>query len=96
MTTHQEQRGAGRARTGRRLHCMAGLCLGPGLFVHLELRLNPAFAVLFLRTQNLAHQASLAGLVQHVRAMTWFLAGNARRLFPLTHGQIHLQAGLSA
>lgn len=66
-----------------------------GIFVCLvELRLNPAFAVLFLRTQNLSHHGSLAGL-QRVRAMTWFLAGASWRLFPLTHGQIHLHAGLS-
>jgi hypothetical protein len=70
---------------------VAGLCLGSGIFVHLvELGLNPAFAVLFLRTQNLPHQGSLAGLVQHVRVVTWFLAGAARRLFSLTHGQILL------
>ena len=73
---------------------MAGLCPGSGIFVHLvEPGLNPAFAVLFLRTQNLPHQGSLAGLVQHIRVVTWFLTGAARRLSSLTHDQILLQAG---
>lgn len=61
---------------------MAGLCLGPGIFVRLvEFGLNPAFAVLFLRSQNLPHQGGLACLVRYVRILAWFLAGAARHLF---------------
>jgi hypothetical protein len=65
-------------RLGRR----AGLCLGWGIFVRLvKLRLNPAFAVLFLRSQNLPHHGGLVGLLRYVRILAWFLAGTARYLF---------------
>lgn len=61
---------------------MAGLCPGPGIFVRLvEFGLNPAFAVLFLRSQNLPHQGGLACLVRYVRILAWLLAGAARHLF---------------
>jgi hypothetical protein len=55
---------------------VAALFLGSGtLAVLAELGLNPSFAMLFLRPQNLAHQRGLAGLVRHVRTMVWFPAG---------------------
>ena len=62
---------------------MAGLCPGPGIFVRLvKFGLNPAFAVLFLRSQNLPHQGGLARLVLYVRILAWLLAGAAAwRLF---------------
>jgi hypothetical protein len=58
-----------------------------------ETGLNPAFAVLFLRSQNLPHQAGLAFLVLcvYVRILAWFPAGAARHLFWLTHDRILLQ-----
>jgi hypothetical protein len=46
--------------------------------------------VLFLRSQNLPHQCSLACLVLYIRILAWFLAGAARHLFWLTHGRILL------
>ena len=74
---------------------MAGLCPGSGILVRLvEFGLNPAFAVLFLPSQDLLHQGSLACLVRYARILAWFLAGAARRLFWLTHGQILLQPGV--
>jgi len=52
---------------------VAGLCFPSEIFIRLvKLGLNPAFAVLSLRTQNLSHQRSLAGLVQHLTAVAWF------------------------
>ena len=62
---------------------MARLSLRSGIFVRLvKFGLNPAFAVLFLRSQNLPHQGSLARLVLYVRILVWLLAGAAaRRLF---------------
>lgn len=73
---------------------IARLCLGLGILVRLvEFGLNPAFAVLFLPAQDLLHQGSLACLVLQARILAWFLAGAARRLFWLTHGQILLQPG---
>ena len=70
---------------------MAGLRPGPGIFVRLvEFGVNPAFAVLFLGSQNLPHQGSLACLVLYVWILAWFLAGAARHLFWLTHGPILL------
>jgi hypothetical protein len=73
---------------------MAGLCLGSGTLVRLvEFGLNPAFAMLFLPSQDLVHQGSLACLVLYARILAWFPAGAARRLFWLTHGQILLQPG---
>jgi hypothetical protein len=71
---------------------VAGLCPGSGIFVRLvEFGLNPAFAVLFLRSQNLPHQSGVVCLVRYVRILAWFLAGAARHLFWLTHGRILLQ-----
>jgi hypothetical protein len=61
---------------------MAGLCPGPGIFVRLvKFGLNPAFAVLFLRSQNLPDQGGLARLILYVRILAWLLAGAARHLF---------------
>jgi hypothetical protein len=66
-----------------------------GILVRLvEFGLNPAFAVLFLPAQDLLHQGSLACLVLQARILAWFLAGAARRLFWLTHGEILLQPGV--
>ena len=49
---------------------MAGLSLRSGILVRLvEFGLNPAFAVQFLRSQNLPHQGSLARLVLYVRIL---------------------------
>ena len=62
--------------------CHGRVIPGPGIFVRLvEFGLNPAFAVLFLRSQNLPHQGGLACLVRYVRILAWFLAGAARHLF---------------
>jgi hypothetical protein len=70
---------------------VAGLCPGPGIFARLvEPGLNPAFAVLFLRSQNLPHQGSVARLVRCARIVAWLLAGVARHLLWLTHGLILL------
>jgi len=74
---------------------MAGLCPGSGILVRLvEFGLHPAFAVLFLPSQDLLHQGSLSCLVLYARILAWFLAGAARRLSWLTHGQILLQPGV--
>ena len=74
---------------------MAGLGLRSGILIRLvEFGLNPAFAVLFLPSQDLLHQGSLACLVLYARILAWFPAGAARRLFWLTHGQILLQPGV--
>ena len=74
---------------------MARLCLGSGILIRrVEFWLNPAFAVLFLPSQDLLHQDSLACLVLYARLLAWFLAGAARRLFWLTHSQILLQPGV--
>jgi hypothetical protein len=74
---------------------MAGLCLGSGIVVRLvEFGLSPAFAVLFLPSQNLLHQGSLACPVLCARILAWFLDGVPRRLFWLTHGQILFQPGV--
>ena len=74
---------------------MAGLCLGSGILVRLvELGLNPAFAMLFLPSQDLLHRGNLACIVLYARILAWFPAGAARRLFWLTHGQILLQPGV--
>jgi hypothetical protein len=74
---------------------MAGLSLRSGILVRLvEFGLHPAFAVLFLPSQDLLHQGSLACLVRYAEILVWFLAGAARRLFWLTHGQILLQPGV--
>jgi hypothetical protein len=74
---------------------VAGLCPRSGIFVRLvEFGLNPTFAVLFLRSQNLPHQGSLACLVLYVRVLAWILAGAARHLFWVTHGRILLQPGV--
>jgi hypothetical protein len=74
---------------------MAGLSLRSGILVRLvEFGLNPAFAVLFLPSQNLRHQGGLARLVLCAKILAWFPAGAARRLFWLTHGQILLQPGV--
>jgi hypothetical protein len=79
-------------------HCsgrMPGLCPGPGILVCLvEFGLNSAFAVLFLPSQNILHQGSLACLVLYARILAWLLAGAVRRLFWLTHDQILLQPGV--
>ena len=79
-------------------HCsgrMAGLCPGSGILVRLvEFGLNPAFAVLFLPSQDLLHQGGLAGLVLYAGILAWFPAGAARRLFWLTHAKILLQPGV--
>ena len=69
------------------------LCPRPGIFVRLvEFGINPAFAVLFLRSQNLPHQGRLACLVPCAVIVAWFLAGAARHLFWLTHGRILLSS----
>ena len=52
---------------------VAALFFGSGTFAALaELGLNPSFAMLFLRPQNLAHQRGLAGLVRHVEPWSGF------------------------
>jgi hypothetical protein len=74
---------------------MAGLSLRSGILVRLvEFGLNPAFAVLFLPSQDLLHQGSLACLILYARILAWFPAGAARRPFWLTHDQILLQPGI--
>jgi hypothetical protein len=74
---------------------MPGLCLGSGILVRfVEFGLNPAFAMLFLSSYDLLHRGSLACLVLYAKILAWFLAGAARRLFWLTHGQILLQPGV--
>jgi hypothetical protein len=75
---------------------VAELCLGSRIFARLvESGLNPAFAVLFLHSQNLPHQGSVARFVLYARIVAWFLAGVARHLFWLAHGLILLQPGNS-
>jgi hypothetical protein len=60
---------------------MAGLSLGPGILVRLvEFGLNPAFAVLFLPSQDLQYQGGLARLVLYAKILAWFPAGAGRRL----------------
>jgi hypothetical protein len=48
-----------------------------------------------LRSQNLPHQDGLAFLLLYIyvylRILAWFIAGAARHLCWLTHGQILLQ-----
>jgi hypothetical protein len=69
----------------------AGLRPGSGIFVRLvKVGVNPAFAVLFLRSQNLPHQGGLACLVRCARILAWFPTGAARRLFCITHDRILL------
>jgi hypothetical protein len=52
---------------------VAALCPGPGIFARLvEFGLDPAFAVLFLRSQNLPHQGSVARLVLYARIVAGF------------------------
>jgi hypothetical protein len=61
---------------------VAGLCPRSVIFVCLvEFGLNPAFAVLFLRSQNIPYQVGLVCLLRYVTILAWVLAGAARHLF---------------
>jgi hypothetical protein len=54
---------------------VTGSDLGSGLLAYLvELGFNPALAVSFLPTQNLTDHGSLAGFLQHLRAVAYLLA----------------------